>query len=320
MDNVQLLTGDKYASYGLLVMYAWDMCDKDLDPSANGLDPRIEADGWTVVGIISGADDIVSSGPGGIRQQMIRPSGPADRKRYGYLAKSKSENRYVAVIRGTDGAEEWFDDFVFVAGTRPQFPGRVETGFADIYLSMQYRPLAPAAAAGNLAAGIKEAVGDADVLVLGHSLGAALATCLAYELAAPTSLGSAHVGAILFASPKLGDHEFVSGFAARITNYVVINYEHDLVPRVPPFDITHFDLYRTLPYCLAITDETAMSKIDSADPACCHHLVDYLAMLSPSEYHRAAVAPGWTADDASCAQCIAAAQLAKVASLPAAPP
>ncbi len=217
MDNMQLLTGDKYASYALLVMYAWDMCDQKLDPSSDDLDRRIDADGWTVVGIITGADDIVSSGPGGIRQQIIRPSGPADRKRYGFLAKSKTANSYVAVIRGTDGAEEWFDDFVFVAGTRPQFPGRVETGFADIYLSMQYRSLgagAPSVQPGGRHQGRR--VGTADVLVLGHSLGSTLATCLAYQLADAAALGTARVAAIMFASPpKLGDHDFVSGFAAQ---------------------------------------------------------------------------------------------------------
>ena len=63
---------------------------------------------------------------------------------------------------------------------------------------------------------------------------------LAYQLADANSLGAARVGAIMYASPKLGDHNFVDAFDSRVTNYTVINFEHDVVPRVPPFDITHF--------------------------------------------------------------------------------
>ncbi len=137
---------------------------------------------------------------------------------------------YVAVIRGTDGAEEWIDDVVFIAERRAQFPGRVEGGFTDIYLSMEYRPLAGGPTV-PLADGIKVAVGGANVLVLGHSLGSTLAECLAYQLADPNSLGAARVGAIMYASPKLGDHNFVDAFDSRVTNYTVINFEHDVVPR-----------------------------------------------------------------------------------------
>jgi len=303
MENVRSLTGPDYAKYALLVMYAWDMCDANLDPASDALDVRIEADGWTIVGIITGADDIIASAPTGIRQSMIRPSGQDDRRRYGFLARNDTSDLYVAVIRGTDGSEEWIDDFVFFAGQRPPLPGSVETGFADIYFSMQYRPLGGGVSV-KLSDGIAAAVGGADVLVLGHSLGATLATALTYELAGPELLGSARVGGIFYASPKLGDHGFVDGFATRVSNYTVMNYEHDVVPRVPPFDVTHLDLYRTLPYCFTITDEMATAVINSNDKGCCHHIIDYIAMLSPAQYTRASVAAGWTADDASCAKCV----------------
>jgi triacylglycerol lipase len=304
MNSVRGLTGAQYAEYALLVMYAWDMCDANLDPTSAVLDPRIKADGWTVVGIITGADDTIVSSPTGIRQSMIRPSTDAHRRRYGYLAQNDTTNIYAAVIRGTDGAEEWIDNFVFFAEQRDPFKGRVETGFADIYFSMQYWPLDGRSPPVKLSDGIKAAVGEADVLVLGHSLGSALAEPLAYELAA--SLGAAKVGAIMFASPKLGDHNFVDDYDKRVNNYIVINYEHDVVPRVPPFDVTHLDLYRTLPYCLTITDETATAVVNSRDKGCCHHLIDYIAMLSPLEYYRSK--PDWTADDIECARCVISVQ------------
>jgi triacylglycerol lipase len=313
MIDVRNLSHDDYANYALLVVYAWDMCDLDQNPTSNAFDGRITTDGWTVQGIITGRDNVIATAPSakqgvppnvaGLRQSVIRPG--IDIRRYGYLA-SKG-GIYAAVIRGTDGAEEWIDNFVFIAEQRAQFPGRVEGGFSDIYLSMQYRPLAGGPTV-NLVDGIKEAVGTADVLVLGHSLGSTLAECLAYQLAAAPNLtgvggiGTARVGAIMYASPKLGDHDFVDAFNTQVTNYIVINYEHDVVPRVPPFDITHFDLYRPLPYVYTITDETALARVDSSDKACCHHLIDYIAMLSPLVFTQSEQT--WTADERECAKCV----------------
>ena len=312
MIDVRNLSNDDYAKYALLVVYAWDMCDLDQNPTSNAFDGRITTDGWTVQGIITGRDNVIATAPSakqgvpqnaaGLRQSVIRPG--VDIRRYGYLA--SMGGIYAAVIRGTDGAEEWIDNFVFVAEQRPQFPGRVEGGFSDIYLSMQYRPLAGGPTV-NLVEGIKEAVGNADVLVLGHSLGSALAECLAYQLAAAPNLagrggiGTDRVSAIMYASPKLGD-DFVDAFNTQVTNYIVINYEHDVVPRVPPFDITHFDLYRTLPYVFTITDETAFAQVNSSDKGCSHHLIDYIAMLSPLVFTQSEQT--WTADEKECAKCV----------------
>src|SRR5208282_4256936 len=172
MIDVRNLRNDDYAKYALLVIYAWDMCDLDQTPTSNAFDGRITTDGWTVQGIITGRDNVIATAPsakqgvpggaGGRRQPVLRPG--IDIGRYGYLASEGGV--YAAVIRGTDGAEEWIDNFVFVAEQRAQFPGRVEGGFSDIYLSMQYRPLAGGPTL-PLADGIRAAVGGADVLVLG---------------------------------------------------------------------------------------------------------------------------------------------------------
>jgi triacylglycerol lipase len=110
----------------------------------------------------------------------------------------------------------------------------------------------------------------------------------------------------MYASPKLGDHEFVDGFASQVGNYVVINFEHDLVPQVPPFDITHFDLYRALPYVYVITDENALATVNTLDKGCCHHLIDYIAMLSPPVFTTSV--PSWTSDEKQCATCVQAPQ------------
>jgi hypothetical protein len=56
MISLRSWSKDDWAKYALLVIYAWDMCDLNQDPASNELDPRILADGWTVVGIISGKE------------------------------------------------------------------------------------------------------------------------------------------------------------------------------------------------------------------------------------------------------------------------
>jgi hypothetical protein len=71
---------------------------------------------------------------------------------------------------------------------------------------------------------------------------------------------------------------------------------------VPPFDITHFDLYRPLPRVYAITDEIAFASVNPADKACCHHLIDYIAMLSPAVFTHSV--PSWTSDEKQCAKCL----------------
>src|SRR5215471_17098234 len=57
---------------------------------------------------------------------------------------------------------------------------RAHEGETHSMAAMEYRPLAGGPTV-PLADGVRAAVGGADVLVLGHSLGSALAECLAYE-------------------------------------------------------------------------------------------------------------------------------------------
>src|SRR5215469_9295350 len=61
--DVRTLSKDDWAKYALLVIYAWDMCDVNQDPASNDLDPRILADGWRVVGIITGRDNVLATAP-----------------------------------------------------------------------------------------------------------------------------------------------------------------------------------------------------------------------------------------------------------------
>ncbi len=288
------LTGQQAAQYAALIMYAWDMCDADLHNLRPIPDVRIAADGWTVVGFITGSDDIVKAGDG-IRTQLLGASNDEnDLVCYGYLAQN-NDGKFVAVIRGTDGAEEWAEDFDFLL-CQPNglLHGEVESGFYGIFDSMNYQPL-DGSPATRLSYGIAQTVGTAPIIVLGHSLGAALGTFLAAELAVLPN--APNVSACLFASPKPGNGEFANYFASKVNSYVVYNYENDIVPDTPPIG------YSAVPNCTVLKASGTNVTIGE-DKTCCHHLISYIALLDVTEFKRVIALQGTTPDDCKCAACV----------------
>jgi triacylglycerol lipase len=288
------LNGQQAARYAALIMYAWDMCDAGLHNLKPVPDARIAADGWRITGFITGSDDVVKAGDG-IRTQVLRASSDEnDRVCYGFLAQNQ-DGMYAAVIRGTDGAEEWADDFDFLLRL-PKAPlqGMVESGFYEIFDSMNYQPV-DGSPPTRLANGISQVVGSAPVIVLGHSLGAAISTYLVAELA--DRPGAPNASACLFASPKPGNAEFASYFASKVKDYVVYNFESDVVPATPPLG------YSAVPNCTVIKQSDSKATI-GADKKCCHHLISYIALLDVNEFKRVVALQGTTPDDCKCAACV----------------
>jgi triacylglycerol lipase len=299
----QISANTQAARDGLLIMYAWDMCDLDIKNVAPAPDARIASDGWTLVGYITGADDIITSGNTIRRNSVSASANPGDRVCYGYLAVSQTDStQHVAVIRGTDGAEEWADDFDFFMQQAPKgYPGYVDQGFYSIYASMQYVPLG-AATAINLADGIAQAVGANSVKVLGHSLGSALSTYLMLDLAVG-SLTRDRVSACLFASPRTGNAAFTKYVDANAGAYDLFNYDGDLVTQVPLFDALKLSAYEPLANVTLITDASSESVV-CADKLCAHHVICYVSRLSYSEFLRGIALQGTTQDDCKCAACV----------------
>lgn len=289
------------APYALLVMYAWDMCDINPRLIPPQVDPRIAEAGWTVVGFISGSDDIIVSGLG-LRSSML---GASDDQRsrvcYGYVAQRnvQGQDHYVVAIRGTDGAQEWGDDFDFLMVDHPNpKAGRVDQGFWDIYQTLQFHgmdaqpPLA-------LAAAVSQLTKASPALVLGHSLGSALATYLTLDL----NLSGCHSSACLFASPRTGNLTFVNFFETQVSNYDLFNYARDVVPSVPKCDVLHFSDYYPLVQAKTIPANCSSLQVHD-NPLCNHHLICYTALLDPLAYGQAMAAPDCTADDRKCAACV----------------
>lgn len=237
--------------------------DDDLTPA---LDPRL-TDEFELVGYLTALNALFGTQAAGI----------GEREFYGFVARSKTDQAcYVISIRGTMQAIEWLENLEGLLIANPRGPGKVEHGFWSIYDSMTFSGAPTNDEPGKVA---HEILGqmlppDAQVYVIGHSLGAALATYMMFELAQFNVVGR------LFASPRPGDTSFGWHVNAKIRDYVVTNYIRDVVPHVPPSLPLLMD-FQPLPNVKWITPATAQAVIND-DPLCNHHALSYAAMLDSS--------------------------------------
>lgn len=256
------MTPAKGAELALLVICAMDMRIAEPASLAPRPDPRLAGMGWRILGYVTGTDAILRSGG------RLEPGEPAC---YGFLAQFCADpSRYALAIRGTNGIIEWVEDAQFLPMPHP-VAGKVETGFFTLYESLCLTmPGAPGKAI-PLATGVAAAVGAGGRLsVVGHSLGAPLATYVAFDLGVP--LGD-RLTCALFASPRPGNAAFGAAFVARVKDCALWNYMLDVVPHVPIGPD-----YEGLPGAQWITPTTALARVGfSLD--CHHHLVCYAAML-----------------------------------------
>jgi triacylglycerol lipase len=242
------------AKLARLVLYAMDMhvtAPANLTPPA---DPRMTD--WRLLAHIYGQDRVLPPG------SLLQLGGATC---YGFMAQSLADSlQYVAVIRGTNGTPEWIKDALFAAAK--WIVGKREVGFGSVYDS-----LGLAGVAGPLSTSITALLPpDARIKVIGHSLGAAEATYLTFELA--KLLGDA-VSGLFFASPRPGNAIFAQAFDALVKDYTVYDYELDIVPKVP-----FGPDYQTLPRAKSLSVHDVQARI-AFDFAGFHHITSYMAEL-----------------------------------------
>lgn len=196
---------------------------------------------------------------------------PKQRVTIGIVAANKADpTDVVVVVRGTSTIWEWIQDCKFLYKPFSNVPGAplTEDGFTDMYLSFSLvNP--PSAGAitfvDDLLSGLPE---NAYVTVAGHSLGAALATLLALDLAVHSQ--ELPVKLYTLASPRVGDPTFAQLFDHMVPNTFRVANRLDVVPKVPP----------PLMY-VHVGDETELLPQGlKFEAACEHHLSSYLHMLA----------------------------------------
>lgn len=139
----------------------------------------------------------------------------------------KSPQHSILVFRGTQNTSDWLANFRtsqvdYKQGGQTR--GRVHAGFKRLY--------------NNLADQVKATVKGFDpalpCYVTGYSLGGALATFAAADIAAHYPALQAQLRLYSYASPRLGDPDFARFYSQLVPNsYRILNLA-DAVPMVPP--------------------------------------------------------------------------------------
>lgn len=154
---------------------------------------------------------------------------------FGLMGHNQASRTAFLSFRGSSDLADWLADFdVIPANYLPiaKF-GQVHAGFQDVYECVR------ASIAANLAAAT---TGCDQLLVAGHSLGAALAVLAAPDIAEAMPVkasGTIEPKLVTFGGPRVGLPDFTSAFNAAIECcFRVVNFL-DIVPLVPPAPYVH---------------------------------------------------------------------------------
>jgi triacylglycerol lipase len=168
---------------------------------------------------------------------MVNPS-PAvtamtkDTNIFGLMGQNKASGIAFVSFRGTSDVADWLADLDTVPENYRPIGGfgQVHDGFQDVYETVH------TSIAANLATA---SAGCDQILVTGHSLGAALAVLAAPDILRNMPPNTIEPRLITFAGPRVGLSDFVDAFNANIERcYRVVNFL-DIVPLVPPPPYVH---------------------------------------------------------------------------------
>ncbi|MWV42150.1 DUF2974 domain-containing protein [Paenibacillus sp. HJL G12] len=143
-------------------------------------------------------------------------------ERFGFILESPEE--IIIAFRGTSSTMDWISDAI---ASQKNFKYIKEDclthrGFTDIYSS----------ARNQLMAALAKLSPDKTLYVTGHSLGAALATLCAVDIAANTAFRSPIL--FTYGSPRVGDPAFVNAFSKYVQNSYRTANLFDIVTHAPP--------------------------------------------------------------------------------------
>ena len=208
----------------------------------------------------------------------MNPSRGLSRVSIGLILQAATAGDVVIAIRGTEGIQEWIHDADFLLVTCPFLAGagHTEDGFTAMYMSMttSLDPSCPRVTPALASLTFPRPV--TSVTICGHSLGGALATLLALDVAANTAFKNPTV--YTYASPRTGGPQFVATYHQVVTNTTRIAGRLDLVPKLPlpPFYDHVQSLYELNSIQLGIPPRILVKP----ELACLHILASYLYLLS----------------------------------------
>ena len=147
---------------------------------------------------------------------------------YGFLLESDEDS--ILVFRGTQRTSEWLGNIYAIQEpylnlATGETLGNIHTGFRRIANSLT-EPLPTEA--------IRQVDPNKPCYISGHSLGAALATIVALDIALAVPEIQPQLQAYAYASPRVGNPEFARSYAQILPNSYRITNLADPIPTMPP--------------------------------------------------------------------------------------
>jgi hypothetical protein len=175
---------------------------------------------------------------------------------FGLVGQDAATRTAFVSFRGSADLADWLADFDAVPTAYLPLTGfgEVATGFQVVYESVRN------SLATNLAGAV---AGCDDILITGHSLGAAIAVLAAPDIFRKMPPNVIEPRLITFAGPRVGLTAFATAFNTLIEScFRVVNYL-DIVPQVPPAPYVH------------VGAEVAVDSGGSINPGWRHNLNAY---------------------------------------------
>jgi hypothetical protein len=266
--KMSMMDPNKAIEYAQLVNAAYAIQPGNL---ANSAGTAISTGGrtYTVVTTIYAFDLATDMNPG-------RGNVPVS---IGLICQAVGTGDVVIAIRGTEGIDEWVQDAEFLTVPCPFLAGagHTEDGFTAMYNSFRTGDAAGSPSVVHALATLPYPQPISSLTICGHSLGGALATLLALDVAANTSFKDPAV--YTYASPRTGDPLFASTYNQVVKNTFRIANRLDIVPKLPlpPFYDHVLGLDELNPVQLLPLPPRILVKLTFA---CEHMLNTYLHLLS----------------------------------------
>jgi hypothetical protein len=253
--------------YAQLVNAAYDVDPANLPNSAGKIIPA---------GTAAATYEVVTTIYGNDLATDMHPEHGNNRVSIGFVAQATAGGEVVVAIRGTEGIQEWIHDVQFLPVNCPFMPaaGNTEDGFTAIYSSMKTGVDAASPSVAKVLSTLPFKRPVTSVTICGHSLGGALATLLALDVAVNTPFFPA---VFTYASPRTGDSQFVAVYNHAVPNTTRIANRVDLVPKLPLPPLYEHVLGL---YDLSSVTLTPPAFLIKPDIAAQHILTSYLYLLS----------------------------------------
>jgi hypothetical protein len=209
----------------------------------------------------------------------MNPGRADDEVSIGLICQVDQTGDVVIAIRGTEGILEWVHDAEFLQVPCPFLAGagQTEDGFTAMYESLRTGAASDSPTVVNALVELRFPQPVSSVTICGHSLGGALATLLALDVAANTVFNEPAVYS--YGSPRTGDSLFASTYNQVVKNSYRIANRLDIIPALPPLpDYEHvLNPYELNPVRLVPLPPKVLVK---STLACEHSLATYLYLLS----------------------------------------